>query len=142
MASAIPQTTEDVVPQGITPNLFELHNRRITVSFSATSISGQPLVDYKDQSREVHAHGDEIQVEQTEIGTLVTILLHPDADAGALFFTLIVPRAVLSAPRVQQAIETVGIFTKSRVTRLLNTSAQLQTYDVVKLSGSASFIVS
>lgn len=142
MDPAIAQSTPAVAPQGIAPNLFQLQNRRISVSFSATSITGQPLVDYKDRAHEVHAHGDEIRVEQTELGTLVTITLEPDADAGALLFTLVVPRAVLSAPRVEQALSTVGIFTRSRLSPRLNVSAQLQTYDVVQLSGNASFIVS
>ncbi|MFL5345484.1 MAG: hypothetical protein ACJ8AT_11855 [Hyalangium sp.] len=142
MDSAIAQSASAVAPQGIAPNLFELHNRRISVSFSATSITGQPLMDYKDRNHEVHARGDEIRVEKTEIGTLVTITLEPDADAGALLFTLVIPRAVLAAPRVEQALATVGIFTRSRLPPRLNVSAQLQTYDVVQLSGNASFIVS
>jgi hypothetical protein len=142
MDSATAQTTAAVAPQGIAPNLFELRNRRISVSFSATSITGQPLVNYKDRHHEVSARGDEIRQEDTEIGKLVTITLEPDADAGALLFTLLIPRAVLSAPIVEQPIETVGVFTRSRLPPRLPASAQLQTYDVVQLKGTASFIVS
>lgn len=142
MDSATVQTTAAVAPQGIAPNLFELHNRRISVSFSATSITGQPLLNYKDRHHEVSARGDEIRQEDTELGKLVTITLEPDADAGALLFTVLIPRVVLAAPRAEQPIESVGVFTRSRLPPRLPGGAQLQTYDVVQLSGDASLIVS
>jgi hypothetical protein len=141
MDSAIAQPTAEVARPGITPNLFELRNRRISVSFSATSITGQPLFNYKDRTHEVSLRGEEIRQEKTEIGTLVTITLEPDADAGALLFTLVIPRVVLATPIAEQPLDTVGIFTRSRLPRL-PVSAQLQRYDVVELKGSAAFVVS
>ena len=64
------QPCTDALPtfsrQRIAANTFTLENRRICVSFSATSITGQPLVHYKDRQHEVNARGDEIRLEETE----------------------------------------------------------------------------
>jgi hypothetical protein len=132
MDSVIAQPTPTAAPQIRPPNFFELSNRRIHVSFSSTSITGQPLLNYKDRQRQ----------EETVIGTLVTVVLEPDADAGELLFTLVIPRVVLAAPRAEQRIETVGIFTRSRQPPHLPFGVQLQTYDTVELRGTASLVVS
>lgn len=131
-----------IVPAGIPPNLFELSNRRISVSFSATSITGDPLLHFKDRQHEVSVRGEEIRQVETEVGTLVTITLEPDADAGSLLFTLVIPRAVLQSPGATLAIATQGIYTRSRLPPRLPANVQLQTSDVVELKGTASFIVS
>jgi hypothetical protein len=142
MDPAIAQPTAAPTPRGITPNTFELANRRITVSFSATSITGDPLMHYKDRQREVNARGDEIHQVETEIGTLVTITLEPDADAGSLLFTLVIPRAVLTSAGVELPIATQGLYTRNRLYPRLPASVQLQTSDVVELKGTATFVVS
>jgi hypothetical protein len=142
MDTAIAQPQPTVAPQRLPPNLFELRNRRVTVSFSATSITGDPLMNFKDRQHEMSVRGDEIRQEETELGTLVTITLEPDADAGALLFTLVIPRAVLKSPNVTQTLVTQGVYTRSRLPPRLPASAQLQTYEVVELKGTASFIVS
>ncbi|WP_224363453.1 hypothetical protein [Hyalangium versicolor] len=141
MTTAISEPTTKGVSL-IDANTFNVQNRRISVSFSATSITGDPLFHYKDREREVNARGDDIRQVETEIGTLVTITLRPDADAGALLFTLLVPRVVLASPVYEQAITTQGFFTRSQLIPHILASAQLQTTDVVELKGTASFVVS
>lgn len=143
MDTATAQTAASkIAPQGLPPNLFELHNRRVTVSFSATSITGDPLMNFKDRQHEVNARGEEIRQQETELGTLVTITLEPDADAGSLLFTLVIPRAVLQTPGTTLAITTPGFYTRSRLPPRLPASVQLQTSEVMELKGTASFIVS
>jgi hypothetical protein len=141
MHTAVAQNPTVVAPT-IAANTFMLHNRRISVAFSATSITGQPLVQFKDRQHEVSVRGDEIRVVETEIGTLVTITLEPDADAGGLLFTLLVPRVVLASANAEQTVATQGFYTRSRLFPRLPASAQLQTYDVQELRGSASLVVS
>ncbi len=125
-----------------TANTFTLRNRRIAVTYSATSITGQPLVYFKDRQHEVSARGEDIRQVETEIGTLVTFTLEPDADAGGLLFTLVVPRAVLASPVAEQTVVTQGFYTRSRLPPRLRASVQLQTYEPAELRGSASFVVS
>ena len=73
---------------------------------------GQPLLhDYKDRHHEVNARGKELRRVETELGTLVSITLEPDADAGELLFTLMVPRVTLrerEEPRPPESAESGG----------------------------------
>ncbi len=122
--------------------MYELQHRAVSVSFSATSITGDPLLHYKDREREVNARGEEIRIVETEIGSLVSITLEPDADAGSLIFSVLIPRVVISGRVSEQPVVTEGIYTRSRLPPRLPASVQLQTYDVVKLKGTAAFVVS
>jgi len=123
-------------------NTFMIRNRRVAVTFSATSITGEPLLQFKDRQHEVSVRGDELRLVETEVGTLVTVTLEPDADAGGLLFTLVVPRVVLASPQGEQTVATQGFYTRSRLTPRLPANVQLQTYDAEDLRGSASFVVS
>jgi hypothetical protein len=131
-------------PRIIEPNNYTLKGRDIEVHYSATSITGDPLLSYRDAERQVNARGKEIRQEQTELGTLVTITLEPDADAGQLNFTLVVPRAVLGNNGEPVRIATEGIITRSMLPPRLAIAVgrQLQTYRVVRMVGQGSFIVS
>jgi len=140
MDPAIAQSTLNVVPQPVSANRYELQNRTVSVSFSATSKTGEPLVHYKDRQREVSARGKEIRLVETEIGTVVSITLEPDADAGSLIFSVLIPRVTLRGGG--QPVVTEGIHTRSRLPPRRPTTVQLQTYDVVKLKGTATFVVS
>ncbi|MBN1207774.1 MAG: hypothetical protein JXB05_23115 [Myxococcaceae bacterium] len=130
------------MPGSNSANMLTLQGKNVSVTYSATSITGQPLLHYKDRSRDVSAQGMEIRQVETELGTLVSITLEPDADAGALLFTLLVPRVALMAEEGEQSVKTVGIITRSRLPPRLMASAQLQTYEVVDLRGCAAFAVS
>lgn len=139
---AQPASTSRAVPRSYEANMFTLHGRHGSVRYSATSITGQPLLHYKDGHHEVNARGKDIRRVETEIGTLVSITLEPDEDGGELLFTLVVPRVTLTAVGGEQPIKTVGFFTRvSQVTGSPD-SAQLQTYETVGLKGSATFVMS
>lgn len=121
-------------------NHYELKGGEVHVSFSATSITGEPLLDYRDRTRQVSARGNQIQQVDIGIGTLVTIVLEPNADAGALLFSVVIPPARLVGTDRTVPIHTLGITTRT-AGFILNT-AQLDNYSVVKLAGEADFIVS
>jgi len=127
----------------IEPNQFELLGRGISVSFSRTSITGDPLFRYRDACREVSARGDDIRQVETEIGTLVTVTLEPDADAGSLLFSVLIPRARLEGVGSELRISTEGILTRSRFPfSPVPSNDQLQEYRSVTMTGQASFVVS
>ena len=121
------------------PNMFELLGRGVAIHYSTTSFTGDPRLHYQDSCREVNASGDEIRQEETELGTLVTITLEPDADAGSLLFTVVIPRARVDGPEREVRLETHGFLTRSRFSRL-PTDAQLQTYIAVPLRGRATLV--
>lgn len=121
------------------PNMFELLGRGVAIHYSTTSFTGDPRLHYQDSCREVNASGEEIRQEETELGTLVTITLEPDADAGSLLFTVVIPRARVDGPEREVRIETHGFLTRSRFSRL-PTDAQLQTYITVPLRGRATLV--
>jgi len=131
--AAAPQTAAD-------PNLFELQGHDVTVTYSTSSITGEPLFDYKDRSREISRRGDEIRRVETEIGALVTITLQLTVDAGSTDFTVLIPRIKLPVSNEAQ-IATVGITTENRTAFLPLRSGQLQTYATVKLKGTARFVL-
>ncbi len=138
-AAAQPVTTPS---EPLVPNQYELLGSGVSINFSTTSITGQPLFHYQDSCREVNARGDEIRQEETEIGTLVTITLEPDADAGSLLFTVLIPRATVQNIGSELRITTEGIMARSRFARGPAADAQLQEYRVVTLRGQATFVIS
>ncbi|HEX8698215.1 MAG TPA: hypothetical protein VF815_05220 [Myxococcaceae bacterium] len=142
MDSAIQQPAPSIVPRPVQANLYELRNRTVSVSFSATSITGDPLLHYKDRDREVNARGKEIRIAESEIGSLVSITLEPDADAGSLIFSVLIPRVVINARSGEHPVVTEAFYTRSRLPPRLPASVQLQTYEGVKLKGTAAFVVS
>lgn len=128
----------------IEPNNYTFKGKDIEVHYSATSKNGDPLMSYQDSERQVRARGKEIRQEQTELGTLVTLTLEPDADAGQLNFTLVVPRAVLGNNGDSVRLLTEGIITRTTLPPRLAIASgrQLQTYRVVRMMGQGNFIVS
>lgn len=137
-AQPIPATPSEP----LVPNQFELLGRGISVTFSSTSFTGQPLLHYEDGCHEVNARGDDIRQVETELGTLVTVTLEPDADAGELLLTLLIPRARLEGVGDEVRISTEAILTRSRLPRGPAANVQLQMYMVVALRGRASFVIS
>lgn len=140
--TATAQSPSPAIPRSNDANMFKLQGKDISITYSATSITGQPLLHYKDRSHDVNVRGKEIRQVEAEIGTLVSITLEPDAGAGALLFTLVVPRVTLTSVGGEQAIKTVGLTTRNRMPPRLLACAQIQTYDAVDLKGSATFVVS
>jgi hypothetical protein len=144
MAQAAAQADIRSRLQLIEPNNYTFKGKDIEVHYSATSKNGEPLMSYRDSERQVRARGNEIRQEQTELGTLVTLTLEPDADAGQLNFTLVVPRAVIGNNINSVRLITEGIITRTMLPpRLAITSGrQLQTYRVVRITGQGNFIMS
>jgi hypothetical protein len=134
--------TIDNHSEPLEPNHYELLGRGISVSFASTSLTGQPLLHYQDASREVSAMGEDLRLVETEIGTLVTVTLEPDADAGSLLFTLVIPRARLEGVGSELRISTEGLLTRSRFSRGPIADAQLQESMCLPLKGRATFVVS
>lgn len=123
------------------PNLFQLTGGYTQITYSTTSINGQPRFHYRDQQRDLNVAGDAIRSLETEIGTLVTVTLEVIPDLHTLTATLVVPQVNLSEAN-ESPLTTVAILTTHRTSigGLGLVEGQLQTYEVVALEGTARLV--
>ncbi|WPB77262.1 hypothetical protein KYC5002_50830 [Archangium violaceum] len=135
-------TAQPAAASSVAPNQFDLRGKDIQVSFSATSFTGVPLMQYRDRRRQVNARGDEIRQVDVGIGTLVTIELQSNAaDAGGILFSVLIPHALLTKGDQSVKIHTLGITTRTPGF-IVPTTRQLETYTEVDLTGEGTFVVS
>src|SRR5689334_2960764 len=75
------------------PNLFHLKasRRGRSIEYSTSSINGDPLLDITWDGETRSFRGDEIQVVQSPLGSLVTVLLSATPDLETVTLTLVIP---------------------------------------------------
>ena len=126
--------------QGTEPNLFELTDYGTSVTYSTTSIAGQPQLTYRDEARELSFSGPEIETLDIGIGVLVTVTLEVVPDSDTTTFSLLLP--AINLDDGETAFETQGILTTHRSSiggpGLLR--GALQTYSVLPLRGTARLV--
>ena len=120
-------------------NMYELHGAGIHITYSSTSFSGQPLLTYHDHSQVKDFIGDQIKTAQTDIGTLVTVVIHMTVDRGSTTFSLLIPRVNLPPTDVAN-ITAEGITTLQKFS-VPPPVGQTQLYTVHTLHGTARFVV-
>ena len=118
------------------PNQFDVQGDGVTISYSTSSFAGDPQFNYQDSERTVNRSGDEIRTEETEIATLVTIDVEQIPDAREVTATLFLPRIVLQQGSTETALATIGVLTTSA----RRIEGQMQTYQALNLSGTASLV--
>jgi hypothetical protein len=123
------------------PDMYELHGGGIHVTYSTStaSFSGKPLLTYHDHSLVKDFIGDQIKTLQTDIGTLVTVVIHMTPDRGSTTFSLLIPRVNLPPADVAN-ITAEGITTLQKFSLPLPVG-QTQFYTVHTLHGTARFVV-
>ena len=124
------------------PNVYHLHGGGIHVSYSTTSIGGQPLFSYHDVNLSRNFSGGQIVTVKTSIGTLVTVVLHLTPDAGSTSFSVLIPIVNLPGQNQSSPVRTEGVTTIHRLAlspALLH--GQIELYHVTPLTGTASFVV-
>ena len=57
------------------PNLFSLSGGGLTVSLALSGFDGKPHFSYQDSHQSLNFSGDDIAIEETALGTLVTVIL-------------------------------------------------------------------
>lgn len=123
-------------------NSFELSGGSIVVSYSSTSISGVPLLNYRDNNINRNFSGQEISIQETQLGQLITVTLESIPDLRTVTFTLILPLVNLSNRSETVRIKVPGITTTSRTTIAGPGTGAEQVYTTVNLRGTAKFVVS
>jgi hypothetical protein len=97
-----------------------------------------PQLEYTGPEGQLTFRGDDIGQEQTVLGTLISVVLQPNADAGELDFALTLPPVHLGG-EAKQEFKTVGIIIHSRG-RVRNPAGAELTYEVIQLKGVAEDI--
>jgi hypothetical protein len=124
------------------PNLFELAGEYTRITYSTTSITGQPQFHYQDNQRDLTFTGDDIRLLDTdEIGMLVSVTLEVIPDLHTLTLSVLIPQIDLKG-ETESLLSTLAILT----THLISiggpglVEGPLQTYEVVALEGTARLV--
>ena len=122
------------------PNLYELSGAGLQITYSSSSFEGKPHFNYHSASLNRPFVGDQIRSTETELGTLVSVVIQETTEAGSTTFTVLIPRVNLnlsdSAP-----IVTDGITALHRGSIIGQPNGQLDFYTVQPLRGTAAFVV-
>jgi hypothetical protein len=123
------------------PNHFELAGGYTEITYDTTSFTGQALLHYKDQERDLNFTGDDIDLQDTAIGTLVTVTLETIPDLHTLTLSLVVPQINLNQGN-ESPFSTLAVLTTNHTSiggpNLVD--GPLQTYEAVALEGTASLV--
>lgn len=125
-----------MVQQFTQPNLFTFDGDA-QISYSSTSINGQPQFTYQDADYNLTFSGGDIRTQESELGTLVSVSLVRTVDAGATILTLLLPGIILPWGEAQP-LETLAITTKTF--GILPRQGTQRTYQLLNLQGTAQFV--
>jgi len=126
------------MPQS-TPNHYSLQAHNVTIDYSLSDISGQPLLNFKVDKFSGNAHKKEIHITNLDkMGQLITVALHsgPSADEGDPQFSFLLPEITLQSGH-ETAFDTIGIETTTS-----RKGPAHQRYTSVALKGKASIVES
>lgn len=96
-------------------------------------------LDYQGPEGQFSFRGDEINQQRSRLGLLITVTLEPDADAGQLELTLVLPPVNLAGEKGQE-FETVAIKTRSQG-HVINPAGAGLFYRVLTLKGVAEGVI-
>jgi len=117
-------------------------HKNVHIIYSTTSITGKPIFNYEDSENTYSFTGDEISTQRTVLGTKVTVTLESVPDLHIITLTLIVPEIKLNGS--EREFNTIAIKTTTKTTiagdRFVKGSSQ--SYEVIKLKGTASCVMS
>jgi hypothetical protein len=122
-------------------NLFDIDGP-IAVHYSRSSITGQPLLSYRDTEHDLNFSGQELTRADTPVGELVTVTVEDVPDAFVRRFTLLVP-VVMLAMGDEVPFEAVGLLTTDRSGAFVpppGPAGVLQSHEVHQLSGVARLV--
>ena len=117
---------------------FTFAGDRTQISYETqTPIPSQgPVLQYQGPEGDDTFTGGQITRLDSALGTLLTVILRPDADIGAINITVLVPKASGVTPDSPVTFGTIAIKTTSR--GFTSAPGVELTYDVLPLVGQAS----
>jgi hypothetical protein len=126
-------------PVLVQPNQFLLRGHDIEISYETTSFTGTPRFSLTRQGQTLNFSGREIQVENTQLGQIVTVQLSGNQKAAANTvetLSLLIPAISVPATTKTAPIQTIAIF--SLRSSQVKIAGQSQTFMTVALSGTAN----
>jgi hypothetical protein len=127
----------DVIEQ---PNFFTLSGAGVTITLQLSGVTGQPVLTYQDSHQATNFTGEELTLEDTALGQLVSVPIVKSVDAGFTAFSVVIPNINLIGGH--HHVDTIGITSTHRTTLAGPAQGQLSTYHVVHLHGTASQVQS
>jgi hypothetical protein len=126
------------------PNMYQLSGNGIHVSFSRTSLDGQPLFSYQDHAIAKSFRGsDNIEIKSCALGEVVSVTIATTVDLGFTSFSLLIPFVNLVGHSAGVMIQTLGITALHRTSLAPPLDqGQRTTYSSVKLRGTATQVQS
>jgi hypothetical protein len=123
------------------PNLYELQGDKTKVTYSTSSITGKPLFTIWLGRKTLNFSGNEIKVDGTPIGTLVTVTIETVPDLKTVTFSLLLPAVNLPESN-KVSIKALGILTtaKTSIGGPKPVKGALQAYKTVVMSGTAKAV--
>ena len=123
------------------PTLYDLSGKGIHVSFTTANIAGKPVFSYHDAHQTKTFTGDEIKIETTVIGEMVTVFLLRTIDGPSTSFSVLLPGVRLPPSNIAN-ITAEGITTLHRSSIIGPPIGQIESYAVQPLEGTARFVES
>jgi hypothetical protein len=121
-------------------NLYQVSGDGIHVTYSTSGLVGEPQLTYQDAQGSKTFMGSQIKVEKTEVGTLVSVVLHMTVDAGSTTFTLVIPTTNLTFAEHAE-VNTFGVVTVHKFSIIGPPHGQTELYTVHQLHGTAAFVL-
>ena len=115
--------------------MFLLTGEGVKISYYINEDTSSEL-DYQDAQGSLTFQSNQLHIQQSAIGTLITAPLKKSVDAGATTCTLVLPKVKLGG-QTKQPVETFAVIAQDFST-LSRVGAQL-TYRVVPLQGTGQY---
>lgn len=135
-ADTPPAPTPVPPTQKVRANSFRLMHGTVPVSYSTTSLIGEPMFSYGKQ----HFIGDDLDIVDTVLGQQVTVTLEQVPDLKVVTFTLVVPQVLLADSKPCK-VEFPGVTATHHTTIAGPPLGQGTSYELAMLPGEAEFIV-
>ncbi|PTR16150.1 MULTISPECIES: hypothetical protein [unclassified Nitrosospira] len=124
----------------IPANLFSLRGDSINVEYATGTLTGSSLI-YHDDQLDRSFGNDELTVEDTSLGQLITVTLSQIPDLEVVTFTLVLPSITVTEHNAPLDVEVAGI-TATHPTTIAGPGPGQQTfYSLVTLIGTAEAAV-
>ena len=127
--------------QKIIPNQYDLQGQGIQIAYSTSSITGKSQLSLTQGRKTLNFTGNEIGVQDTPIGALVTVTIASKPDLNFTTFSFLIPSIELPKETAKQSFATIGITTIHKTSIAGPVKGVQETYKIRELRGAARHVV-